>query len=212
MSTLRKLPVSETGAIVPDSLLKKYGGVVIRKQTGESIFREGEKALAYHVVKRGKVKMVNTSEEGKEFIQGYFGDGESFGDPPFFTEGTYPASAVAVSSSEIWKVQRSDFLRLLKENFEIHFRITQALGSRLIYKSIMLSEIAIEEAEHRIRTLLDYVKESVLRQGKESVVPFSRQQIADMVGLRVETVIRTIKDLEQRELVKLTKEGKIILR
>ena len=156
--------------------------------------------------------MANMNEQGREFIQGYFSDGESFGEPPFFTEENYPASAIASIPSTVWKINRSNFLRLLKENFDIHLQITKALGKRLIYKSIMLSEIAIEEAEHRVITLLDQIRETLPSVTKVSVVPFSRQQLADMAGLRVETMIRTIKGLEQEGLVKLTKEGKIKLK
>ena len=211
MPTLRKLPAKKSDDLISDAILKKYGGLIVHKEKGSAIFLEGERAHAFFVVRRGRVKMVNVSEDGKEFIQGYFSDGESFGDPPFFTEGLYPASAIAVATSDIWKIERMNFLRLLKENFDAHFRITRSLGSRLIYKSIMLSEIAIEEAEHRIRTLLNYLQDSGPRNGDQRVVPFTRQQLADMAGLRVETVIRIIKGLEQKRLLKLTKEGKIVL-
>ncbi len=197
--------------ILPDALLKKYGATVLRKTKGDVIIREGEKARSFYVVKSGQVKMINTSEDGKEFIQGYFSQGESFGEPPFFTGGSYPASAVAVSGCEIWKIDRPDFLRLLRENFEVHLELTRALGKRLIYKSMMLSEIAIEEAEHRVRTLLDYLRESNATGEPQFTVPFSRQQLADMVGLRVETVIRIVKNLEQKGLVTLSHEGKILL-
>jgi len=194
-----------------DEILRKYAAGLVRKKKGELIFREGEQARSFFVVRSGSVKMVNVNEDGKEFVQGYFRDGESFGEPPFITESSYPATAIASAPSEIWTISRANFLRLLRENFNVHFALTRALGLRLIHKSVMLSEIAIEEAEHRIRTLLTYLRESG-RQGRGVyVLPFSRQQLADMAGLRVETVIRIVKNLEQKKIVKLTKEGKIRL-
>ncbi len=208
---MRKLPVSEEPRILPDEVLEKYGAGLVRKKKGELIFREGEHARSFFLVRSGSVKMVNVNEDGKEFVQGYFRDGESFGEPPFITESAYPASAIAASPSEIWTIGRAGFLRLLRENFDIHLAVTRALGLRLIHKSVMLSEIAIEEAEHRIRTLLTYLRESGRRGREAYVVPFSRQQLADMAGLRVETVIRIVKNLEQKKAVKLTKEGKIRL-
>ncbi len=210
MSPIRTLPSNQQNSTVPDALLKKYGGEIISLEKGEFVFEEGEKARSFFVVKRGQVKMINVSDEGKEFVQGYFYDGESFGEPPFFTEDRYPASAVADVRSEIWKIGRADFVRLLKENFDIHLSITQTLGTRLIYKSIMLSEIAIEEAEHRIRTLLASIRQDG-HDDEGRTVPFSRQQIADMTGLRVETVIRIIKNLEHKGVVELTKKGKIVI-
>jgi CRP/FNR family cyclic AMP-dependent transcriptional regulator len=195
---------------IPDQVLKKYDARVIKLEKGQSIFREGEAARAFFIVKRGQVKMVSLSRGGKEFVQGYFTEGQSFGEPPFFTAEPYPAAAIAVVPTEIWKIGRTNFLRLLRNNFEIHLAMTRALGLRLIYKSIMLSELAIEKAGHRITTLLRHLKETGQKDDEVYIVPFSRQELADMAGLRVETVIRIIKNLESRKIVKLRRDGKII--
>jgi CRP-like cAMP-binding protein len=78
-----------------------------------------------------------------------------------------------------------------------------------MYKSMMLSEVAVEEAEHRLRSLMSYLKRMRgFKREDEFVVPFTRQQMADMTGLRVETVIRTIKAMEQKGLLEII-EGKI---
>jgi CRP-like cAMP-binding protein len=211
MAPSRKLPAQGEEGLIPDSVLKKYGATVVQKDKGEAVFVEGEKAQAFFIVKSGQVKMLNMSEEGKEFNQGYFTRTQSFGEPPFFTEECYPVSAIATVPSDIWRVDRINFMRLLRENVDIHLHITRALSKRLIYKSRMLSEIALEEAEQRIKSLLRHLRETLHEGQGHDIVPFSRQQLADMAGLRVETVIRIIKDLEQKGLAKLTKEGKIRL-
>jgi len=155
--------------------------------------------------------MSNYSEDGREFVQGYFTAGQSFGEPPFFSKGSYPASAAATEKTEVWKVGYNDFLQLLKDNFPIHLEITKTLGTRLVYKSTMLSELAIEEAEHRLLTLIRYLVDHEAPYGKTSVkLSFTRQQLADMTGLRVETVIRSIKSLEQKRQLEIDTEGKII--
>jgi len=111
----------------------------------------------------------------------------------------------------VWKVGYNDFLQLLKDNFPIHLEITKTLGTRLVYKSTMLSELAIEEAEHRLLTLIRYLVDHDAPYGKTSVkLSFTRQQLADMTGLRVETVIRSIKSLEQKRQLEIDTEGKII--
>jgi CRP-like cAMP-binding protein len=137
-------------------------------------------------------------------------DGQSFGEPPFFNRTPYPASAVAVSKTTVWKLSRENFLQLLRENFEIHLRLTEVLSERLVYKSMMLSEAAVEEAGHRRTTLIKYFrKASGVPRGEAFTVPFTRQQLADLTGLRVETVIRTIKALEEQGKLRI-EEGKIL--
>jgi CRP-like cAMP-binding protein len=192
-------------------MLAKYHARLVSLGKGETIFREGETASDFFIVRTGHVKMGNLSEDGKEFVQGYFTNGQSFGEPPFFAQVPYPAYAVSVTPSEVWRVGRSSFLKLLKDHFDIHLEITRTLGMRLIYKSIMLSEIATEEAEHRVRTLLLYIRETMGDKDRAYTIPFSRQQLADMCGLRVETVIRTVKSLEQKKMLSISGQGKILI-
>jgi CRP-like cAMP-binding protein len=88
---------------------------------------------------------------------------------------------------------------MLKENFDLHLKMDQVLCQRLRYKSMVLSEISSYEPEHRIIALLKYFKSKNAKPGPidKVIVPYTRQQLADMSGLRVETVIRTVKKMER---------------
>ena len=202
---------SEPG-MIPEATFRKYGATIVRLKKGEVFFEQGESAAHFFIVRSGKVKMLTYNEEGREFVQGYFVEGDSFGEPPFFNHMPYPASAVAVTDSEVWKCQYDRFIKLLRENFEVHLWVTQVLSGRLIYKSIMLMEIAVEEADHRLTTLIEYFRQNDKKKkpGEPFRVPFTRQQLADMTGLRVETVIRSIKSMERKHLLTLDEDGKIL--
>lgn len=155
--------------------------------------------MDYHQVESGSVKMYITSPDGQEFIQGVFGPGESFGEPALIGNFPYPGSAAAIEPAKVWKLSGDLFLRMLRENFDLHFKMDQVLCQRLRYKSMVLSEISSYDPEHRLMTLLKYFKSRQKSEGDEEtvVIPFTRQQLADMTGLRVETVIRTIKKMER---------------
>ncbi|MEO8168316.1 MAG: Crp/Fnr family transcriptional regulator, partial [bacterium] len=146
--------------MIPEPLLKKYKARLIKLRRGDMIFHQGELAAYFHVVHAGKIKMMTYNNEGKEFVQGYFTEGLSFGEPPFFNHLPYPASAIAVTDSEIWKCSYDSFTKLLKDNHQIHLKLTEVLCGRLLYKSMMLSELAVEEAEHRLTTLIQYFKKT----------------------------------------------------
>ena len=198
--------------MIPERTLRKYAAKIVKLKKGETLFEQGDSATHFFIVRSGRIKMLNYNEDGREFVQGYFVEGNSFGEPPFFNRMPYPASALAVLDSEVWKCPYEKFLKLLRDNFEIHLNLTQVLSGRLIYKSIMLTEIAVEEAEHRLITLIEYFRKND-NKGNSGVsfrVPFTRQQLADLTGLRVETVIRSIKSMEQKHLLRLDDEGKIL--
>ena len=197
--------------MIPEEILRQYQPRIVQLGRDEMLFQQGETATHFHVVKSGRIKMAMWNDQGREFVQGYFTEGESFGEPPLFNHLPYPASALAVVSSEVWKLPYDRFVQLLRENFDVHLKLTQVLSGRLIYKSMMLTEIAVEEAEHRLSTLIEYFHRNDPAAQQESVwkVPFTRQQLADMTGLRVETVIRSIKGMEGKGALRID-DGKII--
>lgn len=186
--------------MINENLLLDFGARKVSFSKGDQLFREGEAALNYYQVSSGEIKMNNFNLDGKEFIQGIFASGESFGEPPLFANVKYPANAEAIIDAEVLVLHKEQFLKLLASNPEVHLDITATLAQRLYYKAIMASEISSQEPEHRILRILDYLKKHVHQlQGKFSFkVDLTRQQIADLTGLRVETVIRATKALEKK--------------
>jgi CRP/FNR family transcriptional regulator, cyclic AMP receptor protein len=193
--------------MINPEILIKYGAKAIGLKKNQVLFHEGDEANFYYEVDEGSIKLVTYSEEGQEFIQSIFNDGDSFGEPPLFCRFNYPSSAIALTETVVWKLSRDNFFRLLQENFDIHIELDRVLCQRLKYKSMLLSEISFYDPEHRINSLLKYLKESnsnsnpIDENGYQ--VPLTRQQLADMSGLRVETVIRTVKKMEENGSLKL---------
>ncbi len=198
--------------MIGEDILTRYGARIRHLDKNEVLFDQGESASSFYIVRMGRIKMFTQTEEGREFVQGYFTDGQSFGEPPFFANASYPASATAMVASSVWSCPRDGFLTLLHDHPDVHLTVTREMSSRLLYKSMMLTEIAVEEAEHRLTTLIEYLRRAQggTRAKSAFTVPLTRQLLADMTGLRVETVIRSIKAMEQRKLLSIDPEGKVI--
>jgi CRP-like cAMP-binding protein len=184
--------------MIENTLLENYGAKLEVFAKGDYLFHEGNRAKFYFQVKKGKIKMFNENAEGKTFVQGIFKANESFGEPPLFDESAYPACAVAEADTVMFKLSKSRLLKLLKENPDVHMKFTKTLAIRLKYKSMLLKEISSFKPEHRILSLIDHIKKESPNNGnKKLMVKLTRQQIADLTGLRVETVIRSVKMLEK---------------
>ncbi|MBT2623505.1 helix-turn-helix domain-containing protein [Chryseobacterium sp. ISL-6] len=85
----------------------------------------------------------------------------------------------------------------------------RCLSDRLYYKYIMLFNNSTTNSVIKIKAVLDYFKKfnsETKRYG--FYVPFSRQQIANLTGLCVEAVTRTVKKMEKMNIVQLS-NGKI---
>lgn len=179
---------------------------IVQYKKGAVIYEPGATPRAVYFIKRGEVRMVTVNDDGKEFIQGIFKAHQYFGEPALLVNKPYLAYTIATQDSEIIPVNRSQFYQLIDEDRDFNMELIKTMSNRLFYKSMMLEELANEQAEHRVRTLISYLFKSL---EKDSVLDVTRQQLADMSGLRVETVIRIVKKLAVQKELRLLR-GKII--
>src|SRR5690606_29459125 len=184
--------------MIAKEILEKYHFKIKKYSKNEALFSEGTIATHYFQIISGEIKMCNFNDDGKEYVQGFFYDNQSFGEPPLFLDETYPANAIAVIETSVYVLKKEDFFKLLKENPEVTIQMITNLSQRMRYKAVMMAEISFQEPEHRILKLIEYIiSHFKLIKNDEGYyfIDFTRQQLADLSGLRVETVIRTIKTL-----------------
>ncbi|MEG2100785.1 MAG: Crp/Fnr family transcriptional regulator [Flavobacterium sp.] len=186
-------------------LLEKYDAIRKTIDKNEILFEEGNLPTHYYQIISGEIKMSNYNDDGREFIQGIFYKDQSFGEPPLFLNQKYPANAIAVENTEIFLLPKVTFMKLLQENPSVSITIIENLAQRLYYKSIMAAEISTHEPEHRVLKLIDHgiAYFNFKKDTNGHLISFTRQQIGDLTGLRVETVIRAIKALEKKGQLKI---------
>ncbi len=191
-----------------DTLLA-LGAAYKKINAGDIIFNEGSECNFYHQLTEGCVRWSNIGEDGTEFIQHMIEPGECFGELPLFDGQPFAATAIADTDSVILRLHKYSFLSLLAERPDIHFTFTKMMTERLRFKFLLLKELASHHPEKSIITLLNYFKQSHRHVCEKcNKVMLTRQQIANMTGLRVETVIRAIRHLhEQGDLV--IEKGKV---
>lgn len=199
--------------MVSEQILLKYGAQTRRYEKGEPIFAEGSRASYYFQIQNGRVKMASMNEDGKEAIQKIFHAGESFGEPSLLGDFRFPASAEALCKSSILALHKSDFERLLRENPDLVSSFFKLLVTRLQYKAKVFNLISQCKAKERIYRFLQVLAaENLSTQGREHYeVKMSRQHIADSLGLRVETTIRAVKELQLAGVLEIRRR-KIFLR
>jgi CRP-like cAMP-binding protein len=169
------------------------------------VFGEGEKAEFLPIVLSGKVKMVRYPEIGKEFIIGFFESGEMFAIPPALDGKNYPATCVVVEAGKLLILPRQSFLKLMQESSEFSAIVMEKMCGLMRETAETINNLANSSPEHRIGNVL-----LRLAKNQPAKIALRRQDIADMSGLTTETTIRTVKKLQEKELLKIVK-GKIIL-
>lgn len=198
--------------MIDEDVLLARGAVYKKIKKGDFIFKEGTKCHFYFQLIEGKVSWINYDYEGKVFIQSIIQPGECFGELPLFDDEPYAATAIAETDSIILQLPKTTFNELLKERSDLMFAFNRLLAQRVRYKFFVLKEMACHNPEQQILTLLNFFKEKY-HSGMPNEpfrITFTRQQLAGMTGLRVETVIRVIKKLSEKGKLSINK-GKVFL-
>lgn len=190
--------------VIKEEILQSVGAITRRYRPAEIIFSEGDIPNYYYQIVTGDVKLNNYNDEGKEIIQTLLEDGQSIGESLLFMDKPYPINAVALTSCTILRVPKTVFFDLLKLYPEICLDMNKLLSQRLYFKLIMAQNLSSQNPAAKLKVLMDYLKSFQKEQSPYSFrIPLTRQQMASLTGLCVETAIRTIKLMERNKIVKI---------
>lgn len=178
-------------------LLYSWGAVAKKYKKNETIFDENEVANFYFQILEGSVRLFNSNDEGKEFTQGIFCKGDGFGEPPLFINETYPSKAVTIQDSTILKLSKDKFFNILDEYPSIQKSFLVLLAQKIHSKSKTSKEIINQKPEFRITAFLNSFKKKSGNLSEKILIPYTRQEIANYTGLRVETVIRVFTQMNK---------------
>ncbi len=184
------------------SILITYGCIAKKLDKGEFIFQEGSTAYFCYQVIEGEIKLFTTNKMGKDLIQGVFHKGQSFGEPPLLLSKPYPNTAQATMPSVVVKIDREKFAAIIKDFPEILHSFLYTFAER-IYNNASLAQVWVSHTpEDKIVHFLKRIKE-MKEFNPMKPIPYTRQQIADFTGLRVETVIRTLRQMHNKGTVSI---------
>ena len=184
-------------------------GVRRKYNAGQEIFAEGSPAEFLPIVISGAVKMIRSPEVGRDIIIGIFREGEMFALPPVFDGGPYPASAFAVEKTDLLRLERRDFLQLIRESPEFSFAVIGWMSEMLREKTSIIRNLAITSSERRVAGVLMKLAKNA---GPDLPVKITvrRQDIGEMASVSTETAIRVVRRLADRGLLRIV-HGKIFI-
>lgn len=185
-------------------ILKSYGASIRNYKKGEYIFREGDPARYFYQVIDGQVKTSCSNEDGKTFTFMIFKHGDSFGEPSVFLNKTYPFNAIADTDCIVLSLNKDAFIKFINDHPTFQMQLLYVFANRLYHKTLTSKLIISENPEKRIHDFLIKYKKENSPDEDPVLIRYTRQEIADFTGLRVETIIRTIR--------KMHKENKLTIK
>jgi CRP/FNR family transcriptional regulator, nitrogen fixation regulation protein len=209
-STGRPANASRTGAVDADLLSQSMQlmGAMMSYPRNTEIFGENEPADYLYKVVSGSVRTYKILRDGRRQVGGFYLPGDIFG-LEFAEEHTL--SAEAISDAKVLVVKRSVLNALAGRDASVAQQLFALTGRELhrVQDRILL---LIKSAQERVASFLLEMAERAA-QNNTIDLPMSRQDIADYLGLTIETVSRTLTSLETASAIEVsTSSRRIVLR
>ncbi|MFT8468594.1 Crp/Fnr family transcriptional regulator [Acetobacter syzygii] len=170
-----------------------------------TIIEEGEPALAFFNVTRGTVKLFKSLPDGRRQITGFADAGQFLG---LSTAQTYSFGAETVDNVRLCRFMRPQLETLLSDYPTFERSLLAAVTDKLAEAQEQMLLLGRKTAREKVATfLLDRMKAFHLTanrlQEAETLasVPMTRVDIADYLGLTIETVSRTISAFRRDHLI-----------
>ena len=182
-------------------------GATMSYPRNAEIFGENEPADYLYKVISGGVRTYKILSDGRRQVGGFYLPGDIFG-LEFSDEHTL--SAEAITEAKVLVVKRSSLNALCSRNASIAQELFTLTGRELrrVQDRILL---LIKSAQERVASFLLEMAERV--SGNNAIeLPMSRQDIADYLGLTIETVSRTLTSLETCAAIEVPTSRRIVLR
>jgi CRP-like cAMP-binding protein len=199
--TVRPAPPPEAFAS-PLSLM----GAAMRFSAKAEIYGENEPADYIYQVISGTVRTSKILNDGRRQIGAFYGPGDVFG---LETGNRHAYSAEAVTGAKVLVVKRSAVAAAAARDIDLSQQLCAWTGRELtrFQEHILL---LVKTAQERVAGFL--LGRASCANGNEIELPMSRQDIADYLGLTIETVSRTITLLESEAAIEVPTARRIVLR
>ena len=203
------LPSTPRPEIGTDPLAQQiaFMGASMTFARNAEIFGENEPADYLYKVVSGAVRTYKILSDGRRQVGGFYLPGDMFG-LEFSDEHTL--SAEAVIDTKVLVVKRSTLTALAARDATVA-RELYALTARELRRAQERILLLIKSAQERVASfLLEMTDRSAADNAIE--LPMSRQDIADYLGLTIETVSRTLRSLESAATIEVPTSRRIVLR
>ncbi|MCK5638189.1 MAG: response regulator [Flavobacteriaceae bacterium] len=166
---------------------------------GASIYCEGNNSNHIFYIISGTVKTFKNNEIGKELITGIFKKQNFFGFTSFLKNKAYDENAVALKKTIVQKVTKPEILKLVKQNPQMAINFMDLLSENLNKIKDQLIHLAYDSVRKKTADALLQLNHD---NQKGYVIKISRSDLANIIGIAKETLIRTLTDFKEENLIK----------
>lgn len=189
--------ISETSPGLPE-LKKIFDARKIRTfKKKQIIYYEGDAANTVYLILEGSVKTAKMTADGKELMTGVYGPEEYFGITSLLAGSEYKETAEVLEDAKVSAVPREIIDGLLKKYPDIAEKFTKILALHIIEHEEQLLQLAYFSVRKRMAEVLLKLHSK----HPDSSFEISRENLASMAGMAIETVSRILSDFKAEHLI-----------
>ncbi len=182
----------------------------VRLADGQWLYRQGDRAERFFVVREGQIALFRQSSEGRESIITIVGTDEVFGDELIFLpEAFHDLNARSVGDSTLLSLDRTGFRSFLKGTAALGFRLLGTLHRRQKMLLDHIERLTLQDATQRLMAyLLDRVGKGQGPQRLELSLP--KSTLAAHLSIQPETLSRILARLKECDYLREEDDALIV--
>lgn len=186
----------------------------------EILFRQGEPSEHLFLLGTGQVKLMSNLPDGREQILGVRIAGQLLGFEALHPAGAaerggaaggdvqHPYTAETLTTVEVCRIRHRDMLAILEQNPAVSLRVIERLRQELDQAQVLIRDLGLKSAPEKVASfILSLVPDDAAR-ADILLMPLSRLEIAEFLGLTVETVSRVFAKFRRDDLIR-TPRGRV---
>lgn len=166
------------------------------------IYSEGHYPRYLFMVHKGKVKTYKINSNGKELITAIYKEGDFMGFTALFENTVYQDNAEALNDAELMIVPKDEFISAISSDMEVAKKFIKLLTKDITEKEQQLMSLAYNSLRKRVADGLLMVQNKFRKSADDKpMLEISREDLAQVVGVAKESLIRTLGDFKAEKLI-----------
>lgn len=209
--TARSLTIC--ASLTPDDQTKMASHVTtVALQAGQTLFSEGDSAEHVFNITSGSMSAAKSMPDGRRQIAGFLGAGDFLGAT---TRAEYTVSVEALAETHLCRFPRPAFRRLLSDMPCLEQRLLAVAENEIAAAQEQILLLGRKTAMERIASFLLLQASRMKARGMADnpvLLPMTRAEVGDYLGLTIETVSRCFSKLRKLDVIGLPAPDRVQIR
>ena len=179
-----------------------------RIKEGEALYHEGEKFQFIYAVRSGTFKSHLTLKDGREQVTGFQMAGELLG-LDGLASGKHASGATALEDAEICSIPYVQLVEAATHNRGLQQVLSRLMSREIVREHGLMALLGSMNAEERVASFLLNISQRMKARGfspREFHLRMSRAEIGSYLGIKLETVSRTLSAMQQQRTLEVDKK------